>query len=216
MIIQGLCRTCGVSIELIPIGDITDGYCDGCAKKHFNNLVVDKALQIVKWKRQTANFATYMDTVFDKLPCPTRSQKALEWQYEARGLNLWGPPRTGKTRTLILILKQCFDSGKHFKIFGPKDFALALDQRRFNTADFLTACRCVDVIAFDDIGKLQLTPVQEGEFFGLLEYFIASGRPWVVTHNYNGTQLEHRFPKHGAAIVARLRECFTSIHFNQV
>lgn len=213
-IISTTCQQCGCEIEIIPIGTIETGLCDKCCNVQTQHIAESKqcAFHRLAWLRWTENFAIYRRSDFYKLPQQDKTSAALGWEYGAKGLNLWGAPRMGKTRTLLMVLEMAFDGQHTFRVFGPKDFALALDNRRFNTAAFLTTLRCCDLLAFDDIGKMRLTPVQEGEFFGLIEYFFACGKPVMFTHNFNGEQLEHAF-RNGPAIVGRIREHCQSIHF---
>lgn len=207
------CSDCGESIEIIPIGGVRSGLCDSCSearsRRSSHGVFGDRA-----WETLSARFRFYWNTDEAKLPCQESSLRALSWAYGAKGLNLWGGTKLGKTRTMILVLKRLHDSGKKVLLFGPSDFGQEMAKRGLAYKDWLGRVRCKDAIAFDDIGRVRMSPTVEGEFYGLLEYFVASGRPMIFTHNFDGQRLSKLY-RHGDAIVARMREHFLSIHFKE-
>lgn len=210
------CKKCGEPVTILPIGGITEGYCDACteAVSDHSSEAHGLANTRLRWLKLMENFKFYLQSDFYKLPCPEASGQALAWEFGSTGLNLWGPPSLGKTRTLCMVLEKLHFDGKRFYAFGPSDLSLAIQKCGWNTGPYLNKLRCCDVLAFDDLGKIKLSPVMEGHFFGLLEYFCASGKPLMVTHNYDKDTLPGRFI-HGQAILARLAdpERFQSIEF---
>jgi len=130
------------------------------------------------------------------------------------GLNLWGYPRTGKTRTLFLVLKKAHFAGKRIKFFGPSQFSQECELRNFKSASWIRDVVACDIVAFDDIDKCLLTKVQEDRFFSVLDARVARRAPTFFTGNTSGDALKLQF-NNGESIVARIREHSASIHFPQ-
>ena len=158
----------------------------------------------------------FMDTDTELLPCRDLSLRAMQWKYDRMqakpGLNLWGYPRTGKTRTMFLILRAAHFSGLSVKIFGPSEFAQGCEQRPWQTAPWIKALAKADIVAFDDVDKCKLTRPQEDKFFALLDARSRNRRPTFFTGNSNGDRLVTLF-KNGEAIIGRIRDCCQSYHF---
>lgn len=221
------CSICGIPIEIIPISGVREGWCPACMERGGN---VAKARTVQdqrqrEWQSLTRNFKAYLDTDLNRLPCPERLREAMTWHCGTKGLNLWGLPATGKTRTLFLLLKREFDAGHTFRAFGPCDFNLAIEKAGFHPAAFIESCRKADLLAFDDIGKVRMSPVIEGHFFAILEYRAANGKPCLFTHNFpseaarahrhlNGDTLESKF-RNGNAVVRRIRDFCYHVEFKQ-
>lgn len=214
--IQVPCKKCGQVIEIIPIGNFKVGLCDLCASAANDHLSEAKAVgqSRLAWEKISASFAAYRNTDFYRLPYPDRTSQAIGWNYGKKGLNLWGPPKCGKTRTLVMICQQLFEQGKKIRMFGSGDFVIKIQSKHFDAPAWLNQLRAMDALAFDDVGKSVMTPVQEGHWFGLIEYFCGVGKPILMTHNFTGEQLEKKL-RHGEAIVARIREHFKSIYFGE-
>lgn len=207
------CAVCGRPLTIISFAGVTAGECDHCqtveARTTAKKLLADTSN--LAWRKLTANFSAYLDTDFNRLPCPEQSTQALAWDGK-HGLNLWGPPATGKTRTLLLVLKSAHDQGRSIKVFGPSDFSASIVRKRYEAAGYIKWLRDFDLLAFDDLGKVRLTPIQEGYFFGLLESFFAQGKPVFTTHNYDAKTLQRKFAN-GEALVSKIRRHCQSIHF---
>jgi len=166
----------------------------------------------------------FQDTDIDRLPLVELSQRALKWPFhvpneptvEARwvGLNLWGFPGTGKTRTLFLVLKRAHFAALKVKCFGPSQFAQECEMREFKTASWIRGMLTYDILAFDDLDKCKFTRPQEEKFFGLLDARVSKRLPTFFTGNSNGDTLKTMF-RNGEAILRRIRESCISIHFPQ-
>lgn len=219
------CLRCQREPVTIPEGSkLIGGVCDHCIEAESQQQKEREKAFAMADKWESICPLLYRDTEFDKLPHPDLSQKALRWPcmlpaFPTRecpwmGLNLWGYPRTGKTRTMFLVLKKAHFEGKRIKIFGPSQFAQECEMRDFKTASWLRSVTAFDIIAFDDIDKCKLTRQQEEKFFALLDSRIARRLPTFFTGNTSGDRLKVQFTN-GEAIVARMREHSASIHFPQ-
>lgn len=103
-------------------------------------------------------------------------------------------------------------SGMAVKVFGPGEFGVELAARDFARHSWLKTLFAMDVIAFDDMDKMNLSKEQELVFFGLLDKRMTQKKPCMFTHNSTAEELEYRF-RNGKAMVRRIRQFAKSIHF---
>jgi len=215
------CLRCSTPVEVLEDAVKFGVLCEACIAKEIKE-DRSKLREIglsQAWRRCCPEL--YRDTALDLLPYPELSQKALRWPLISNpgkeivpgtGLNLWGVPRTGKTRTLYLILKKEHFNGAAVKIYGPSEFAQECELRDWSTAQWIRALGKLDILAFDDIDKCKLSKSQEDKFFAVLDARIRNRKPVMFTHNSTGEELTSYF-RSGKAIVERLRQHCTSIHF---
>src|SRR5512138_2678786 len=115
------------------------GVCDSCIEVEQLERKSREAVAALDAKWALICPLAYRNTEFDRLPMQELSKKAMRWPCMLNdlsnlrtpwmGLNLWGFPRTGKTRTLFLVLKQAHYGGKRIKVFGPSQFAQECEMR---------------------------------------------------------------------------------------
>ena len=211
------CLQCGAPVEYDPefqLGNKDTGVvCADCVRRQDwerRDLARISALHDA-WQRICP--PRYRNTVVESLPYPGRSQEALSWEFgQGMGLNLWGFPDTGKTRTLYVVLRRFHMAGKQVKVFAPGDFSSQLASRDFSRSAWVRGLCSLDFVAFDDMDKLNLTREQELVFFGLLDKRMSHNLPCVFTHNSNAADLEYHF-RNGRAMVRRIRQFTKSIHF---
>lgn len=219
------CLRCRVEPVTIPEAQkIVGGICEHCIDAEEKIKKEHDLAKVLKERWNRICPALYRDTEVDRLPHPLLSMKALKWPCIIQGLgdkptrwvgiNLWGHPRTGKTRTMFLILKKAHFEGRSVKVFGPSQFAQELEMRDFKTASWMRGVTAFDIVAFDDIDKCKLTRQQEDKFFALLDARISRRLPTFFTGNTRGNDLKLQF-RNGEAIIARMREHSVSIHFPQ-
>ena len=163
----------------------------------------------------------FVDTVKEKLPCPSRSDhalKALTWdtKYGVRvqyGLNLWGHTATGKTRTVSLIVEREVHAGRGVIALGPGGFREGCEARNYRRTPWLKILSNVDLLVIDDLDKMNLTREMEKDFFAVMNNRMGR-KPTITTGNTSGNELKLQF-KHGEALVRRIRDFCTSIHFGR-
>jgi DNA replication protein DnaC len=215
--ISSPCRQCGSPVEFDPAlaaGDQRFGVtCAECiAKEEAEQSERARNIKLMAdWHKLCPPL--FQNTELEKLPCPDKTRAALAWRfYDGQGLNLWGFPNSGKTRTLFLIVNRLHFSGRRCKVFSPADFMQELEARNYHRAEWIRQLAKVDVVGFDDMDKLALTRPQEKIFFALLDKRMTTKRPCLFTHNSTAEELEYNF-KTGAALVRRIRQFTRSIHF---
>lgn len=211
------CKLCGEPVEFEPTLAAANGehgvICQGCVDSQARqSSEYDRNLKLTaEWRKLCPPL--FQDTRLEKLPCPEKTLAALAWRfYDGHGLNLWGVPNTGKTRTLFLIVNRLHFAGRRCKVFSPADFVSELEARSFHRAEWIRQLARVDVLGFDDMDKLSLTRPQEKLFFALLDKRMTHRRPCLFTHNSTAAELEYTF-KTGAPLVRRIRQFTKSIHF---
>lgn len=209
------CNNCAVAVVIeddvaAPFGVV----CDVCSAKD--------AQRSLSAARAAARYGAwlamcpprFMDTQMDKLPLLDRTERALRWtrNQNGAGLNLWGHPSTGKTRSLFLILRREHFGGLSVKVFTAGQFERELERRAYKRAPFIAALCRVDLLAFDDFDKMNLTREMEKSFFAILDRRMADKRPVLLTHNSTASELEYRF-RYGEPMVRRIRDFCHSVHF---
>lgn len=209
------CIRCHQVVEYDPEITIGEGgvCCEQCARaetaEREQQAKVDRTREW--WERICP--ARYQDTTVERLPMPDQSQRALDWTWkDGLGLNLWGWPDTGKTRTMYLLLQAQHLRGRKVVVFGPSEFAVELGKRDFKRARWLEGLCKADFLGFDDMDKMTLTRDYEMVFFGLLDKRMAWNKPCIFTHNSTAASLEYQF-RSGKSLVRRIRQFTESIYF---
>lgn len=169
-----------------------------------------------KAKRRPAVFSRlcppcFDDTRIDRLPVPQKSALALSWHYGAKGLNLWGVPGTGKSRTASLLIHREVLRGRTVIALGPGGFREKCEELAYHRSRWLKALSGVELLFIDDIDKMNLTREMERDLFAVLNNRM--GRlPTFVTGNLNGNGLAERFHL-GAPLIDRIRRYCQNIYF---
>jgi DNA replication protein DnaC len=214
---QAPCPGCGNPVEFEPVFHIGTQtiapFCDICEAKHREEFSrQDRDLFVARhWKSLCPS--RFQDTEFSKLPHPDKSTKAMVHTFkDGLGLNLWGKPDTGKTRTMFLILKKLHAKGLSLAVYTANDLAAEIERRGFSRNIWAHNVSRRDILAIDDMDKLHLTKPQEATFFGLLDKRMSHCRPCVFTHNSSAEELEYKF-RNGAALVRRIRQFTVALHF---
>ena len=211
------CKGCGTPVDFDPeyrIGNHESGvFCWDCIERLAAERQARQNAMTRQIRWQAICPPRFRDTVIEKLPCPERSMQALRHDFTSgQGLNLWGVPSSGKSRTMYLIIHALFFKGEAVKVFTPMDFMAELESRAYHHGTWIKQIARYDVVAFDDLDKLALTAPQEKALFALLDSRMTHRRPCVFTHNSTAQKLELAF-KTGPALTRRIREFTESIHF---
>lgn len=204
------CPTCDKRWELptryLCIGDFSCE-CSACAKARRDALFCERICPKL-----------YLDTDIARLPQKEFTQ-VMQWELGPRGLLLLGETGKGKTRVAWQAIRKVFSQGKEdisFRWFDCVGFGheLAKHYRTEDAEEWLENTASVDLVFFDDLGKLKLTERAEVELFGMVERRFAAMLPIIVTTNDTGDTLAARMTDNrGPALIRRLREFCDAIQF---
>jgi hypothetical protein len=212
------CKLCGCPVEFCPdfyLGNQDNGVlCESCIAAIEEQRQGKLRLHALNESWSQVCPTRYLDTVIDLLPFKQQSGRALGWSPNGDlGLNLWGYPDSGKTRTLLLVLHKAHFAGKFVRFIEAGRFAFLCEQHAYRTGHLARFLARVDVLAFDDMDKMTLTKHQEKVFFSIIDQRMSRKRPTLFTHNSTARELEYHFRTCGEALTRRLRQFCQSIHF---
>lgn len=211
------CKRCGAAVSVIPtLANLVQehgAYCEPCLEA--------VTAQKDRDRRKVAtvdSFARicppcFADTDAAMLPCPAKTAAALKWEYGKKGLNLWGEPGTGKTRTMSLVLERQIRAGRKVVAMGPGAFREQCERLNYSRSGWLRRLRQADILFIDDFDKMNLTRGMEKDLFGVLTERMGR-RPVMVTGNTHGDRLEKQFSL-GKPMVDRFRRYCVCIHFGE-
>ena len=144
-------------------------------------------------------------------------ETALQWKFGPRGLLLTGVTNKGKSRIAWQVIRAAFiERPLSFRFFDCIAFGheIARHYRAEDCEEWLEKLAALDLIFFDDLGKLKMTERAEAELFGLIERRTANMLPIIATTNDTGETLAARMTEQrGPAFVRRLRDFNDVIQF---
>ena len=200
-------------------------HCDDCCETLWEKKVQEELTHKLPGQIEETIKATipplYTDTDPERLPYKAR-QDVLSWEGKRGGPGLWmlGDTRTGKTRTLCLLLTQLMEQGKEVMAFFHGAFADdLLDVLRSSRSFKAWKAKVTNapILALDDLFAQKLTERAEATAFEILDHRIAWNRPTIITTQVTATEANSRFqcPKRCEAFFARVEEFFTLIPFRK-
>jgi DNA replication protein DnaC len=166
----------------------------------------------------------YLETDFNLLP--KQAQHLWRYGYENekmdsppiqnwstksdKGIYILGDSRTGKTRTLCILLRKLFNDGVKFKLFLAGQFHAQLTEakRSTNYSAWIRDMVKVPVLAIDDLFAEKLTATTQAGLFEVIEQRMANKRPLLITTQVRRSDAITQFddPRRGSALLNRLRE----------
>lgn len=160
----------------------------------------------------------YQDTDANRLLPPADEVLALEYPTDGKGVLLYGPTRTGKTRTAYLLAR---------KWFIPRDWAMAAfnggsfaravadEYGNGNAGGFHAMLNALPILLLDDAFKARLTPAVQDALYSVVEDRMAAMRPTILTMNSGTEDVEAAMATDLAGpMIARLRESCRAFEFN--
>ena len=162
----------------------------------------------------------HLDTELERLPYPQR-QQVLNWEAtQAKGLWLVGHTRTGKTRSLCMLIEKLIRAGHevdaHFHGRFTDDLLEVIRSERSFKA-WKNKISRVPVLAIDDLFSNKMTERSEASLFEILDERISWERPTLVTTQVTAKDAQERFhsAKRCHAFFARVKEFFTIVPFHK-
>ena len=165
----------------------------------------------------------YQDTVWEQIPNP-KKDKIMAWEYGQKGLIVFGPTRTGKTRSVFEMLKKQHMDGKRIIAMTHTEFVKEAKRVAFDAPSVQTRWSAnvatADILFIDDFGKSRFVDLNgdalaaEEFLWDVLESRWERKLPCIFTTNSDGDGLLKSLGKErGAPLLARLREFCISIGY---
>lgn len=166
----------------------------------------------------------YLETDFNQLP--KQAQNLWRYGYENgnvesppiqnwtlkrnKGIYILGDSRTGKTRTLCILLKRLYDEGVRIRLFLAGQFHSQLTEakRSTNYTGWINELVKAPVVAIDDLFAEKLTATTQAGLFEVVEQRMANKKPILITTQVRRSDAITQFddPRRGSALLNRLRE----------
>lgn len=214
------CPDCGTQemTNAVLVAVSPHARCDSCCKAPRTEdgsaeivpVSYEKALEVIP--------PIYRATDPERLPYQQR-QEVMGWNLQTtqkekrKGLWIVGDTRTGKTRTMCLLLQQLIKQGTKVRCFFHGSFGDELVEVLRSERSFRAwkreVTRC-DVLAIDDLFSSKVTERVEASVFEILDERIAWHRPTFVTTQITKKDALARFHslKRCEAFYARIKEFF--------
>lgn len=161
--------------------------------------------------------AAFLKTDREKLPQPEKLDAALRWKFGDKGLLLFGPSGSGKSRVAWEVIKREVEKGRNFQFVTA--FSLAQYPSLIMAGDgiameFAGRLAKADLLFLDDVFKAKPTERVEELLFAVIDERGMWGRPCIITLNDTGDTLSSRLSTdRGPALIRRLREYCEPIPF---
>ena len=159
----------------------------------------------------------FQDTELAKLPFPKVTAIVLSWEYQKRGLILYGKTRSGKTRTAWLLVKKQFEAGRTANVMNSMsgfEYAAIFTAGGQAAMEWVMVRSKCSLLFLDDVFKVKLTDSFEAAMFAIVDYRLNHNLPIIATLNDTGATLSARMTgDRGDAFIARLKEMCETIQF---
>lgn len=160
----------------------------------------------------------YQDTDAKRLIPPSDVVLALEYPKDGKGVLLYGPTRTGKTRTAYLLARKWFlphDWTMAAYNGGSFSRAVADEYGTGNASGFHAMLNSLPILLLDDIFKTRMTPAVQDALYSAVEDRMASMKPTILTMNSGTEDVEAAMASDLAKpMIERLRESCRAYEFN--
>jgi len=226
------CRECGKdsgwTMELVnqPLfgGNVDVAVCDSCCNEYHEKESEEKT----EYKEFSQEPLTklirplYLETEYNLLPKQAQTvwKNMKYWTPElGKGLYLLGASRQGKSRLLMMLLKQLHDEGHCFKVFYAGEFHAQLAEAKRSA--FYKSWRDevvnIPILAIDDLFAEKMTPTSEAGLFEVVNQRMERKLPILCTSQVKRSDAVDRFDdkSRGQAFMNRLKETSQLYVFNQ-
>lgn len=223
------CRECGVDVPykssvLAFFGnDKRIVVCDECCEKAKQDERTEKRNQTLAGRIEEYIPPFYLETNFNQLPKQAQnlwrygyktdrftSGPIQDWTMSKKGIYILGASRTGKTRTLCLLLRKLYETNIQFKLFQAGQFHAALTDAKRSSfyTRWINEQVTVPVLAIDDLFAEKITETIQAGLFEVIEQRMARKLPILVTTQVKKSDAVKQFidPRRGEALLNRLRE----------
>lgn len=219
-----ICTNCGKSLGEGAILYINgEGFCSPLCEKIYNNKMrfgseIDSCIENIIPP-------IYQNTDIDKLPQINRQKidEILQWKYNPKGIFIWGDSGSGKTRTLLKLIKMLVEGtllgiGSSYISSNASGDLKAKFEDCYNKrkqGEFFNWNANASLLYIDDFGKGKFTEAYEGFIFNLIEHRTSHQLPTFISTNLAGEALKAKFSSEEVFIpfARRIREFFKTYKF---
>lgn len=197
--------------------------CDDCCDKAAREERQEKVNKPLTGRIEDYIPPFYLETDFNQLPKDARniwrygfktekfdSIPIQNWSYGEKGIYILGASRTGKTRTMCLLLRHLYEKGMEFKLFQAGQFHAALTDAKRSSfyVRWVTEQVTVPVLAIDDLFAEKMTETIQAGLFEIVEQRMARKLPILITTQVKRSDSVKLFTdqRRGEALLNRLRE----------
>lgn len=218
---ESTCQYCNRPLAYEPIPDypnLKPNVCPDCGLKlKVREAAQKKAHRLEEWRRLCPPLFQDTDRSHPGMPPTAILDRILGWPFGPKGLVIYGPTRTGKTRSTWLLIKRLMvEDAKRVRVLTSGELArqcaLAYGTGAEEASAWFNDLARADVLFIDDFGKMKMTERVEAELFELLDYRTSHRKPVILTTNYVGTDLLNMMSADRAEpTLARIREFCTPV-----
>jgi DNA replication protein DnaC len=160
----------------------------------------------------------YRESDVKKLPNLAAHKRVMAWTWEkGRGLMLYGKTGTGKTRAAWACVRFAFvDRAVPVVAYTATEFGHQVAGRFHDgtAEEWIKGMEETGLLFIDDVGKFKLTDRVETELFHLIEHRTSHLRPFLLTTNASGREIESSMSENrGVPMLRRLREFCDIVRF---
>lgn len=159
----------------------------------------------------------YQDTDPTRLLPPAAEVLALEYPRDGKGVLLYGPTRTGKTRTAYILARKWFIQHDWTMVaYNGGSFARAVadEYGSGNASGFHALLNSLPILLLDDIFKTRMTPAVQDALYSAVEDRMAAMKPTILTMNSGTEDVEAAMASDLARpMIERLRESCRPFEF---
>ena len=159
----------------------------------------------------------FRDTKVSRLLPPAQTVLALPYPDDGRGVLLYGPTRTGKTRTAWELCRRWFAPHDWpFAWYNGGSFSRAVADHYGNgtASEWHDTLNDLPILLLDDIFKSRLTPAVQDALYSVVEDRMAMMRPTILTMNSGTEDVRAAMSEDLAGpMIERLRESCAAFEF---
>ena len=145
--------------------------------------------------------------------------KGWKPDHTGKGIYILGQSRTGKTRTMCLLLQSLHTQGIGFKLFLAGEFHTAMLEAKRGPSYRVWRDECIKapVLAIDDLFAEKITEASQAALFEIIEQRMGLFLPVIITTQVKKKNAIELFPdpKRGESLLNRLRESCQGYVTNQ-
>jgi DNA replication protein DnaC len=177
-----------------------------------------QARRVARWEAIAEGRRRLVETDRARLPNVEAFNAVCSWQCCGDGLVLTGDTGRGKSRAMLALARRLIlDEGRVVRWvsddeFGPSAVRAARDGEEIEfVRDYVGA----DVVMWDDMGKLRITPAVESLAFSVVARCGDAAVPMIISTQFSLDRLAERFrePETGVALARRLAEFCSEVRF---